>query len=57
MVGVNCCVAVTCKDALVIFRVSEMLMDTEAETDFVLSAWLVAVMETLAGLGIIAGAV
>jgi len=57
IVAVNCCVPVTCKEVLVKLRASEMLMATEAETDFVLSAWLVAVMDTLAGLGIIVGAV
>jgi hypothetical protein len=34
-----------------------MLIVTEVETDFVVSAWLVAIMVTLAGLGIITGAV
>jgi hypothetical protein len=33
-----------------------MLMATEAEADFVLSAWLVAVMLTACGVGTIAGA-
>ncbi|MGO8816993.1 MAG: hypothetical protein ACLQVG_20320 [Terriglobia bacterium] len=39
------------------FRASETLMATEMEADLVVSAWLVAIMVTLAGLGIIAGAV
>jgi hypothetical protein len=57
MVAVNCCVPLTCKEGGVTFKASEMLMATEVEADLAVSAWLVAIMVTLAGLGIIAGAV
>jgi len=43
--------------AVLSFRLNEILIVTEPETDFVLSAWLVAVMLTLCGVGTIAGAV
>ena len=57
IVAVNCCVLVTSIEAVLSFRLNEILIVTEAETDFVLSAWLVAVMLTLCGVGTIAGAV
>ena len=56
-VAVNCWVPVTCKEAEVKFVAREMLMVTEKEADLVVSAWLVAVMVTLAGVGTKAGAV
>jgi hypothetical protein len=55
--AVNCCVPVTCTEVEVKLSVSEMLMPTAAEADFVVSAWLVAVMVTFVGVGTIAGAV
>ena len=56
IVAVNCCVLLTNIEAVFSFRLNEILMVTEAETDFVLSAWLVAVILTLCGVGTIAGA-
>jgi hypothetical protein len=60
-VGVNCWEAPACSEALVgnkliaTFGAAEML--TLAFADFVLSAWLVAVIVTVAGLGTALGAV
>ena len=53
----NCCVPVTCTEVEVKLSISEILIPTVAEADFVASAWLVAVMLTLVGVGTIAGAV
>jgi hypothetical protein len=57
IVAVNCCVPVTGTDAVVKFRLNMMLMVTENEADLLVSAWLVAVMVTLCGVGTNAGAV
>lgn len=57
IVAVNCCVLVTCNEAELRFRVRERLTATETEAVSEVSAWLAAMMVTLAGLGIVAGAV